>query len=233
MRVSSRIERPRGGHLGENWLLLSYHINVALYSREIIRLATWHYGHHHFKLRKILPLLRHSKLVQLVRLPATVLERPKKFVLWKYPLIPTKKAWNLNSSRKICYQFDASKKRARFFSKKIERKILLHAEKLGYKLVRLGKNITLEKCVDEVSTSELFLGVDSGMLHLAASVGTPTILCENNRKIKSSYNQANKSFILTRDHVEMRTAIDNYYNGGLEYYIANARNIEIFDYNKS
>lgn len=42
--------------------------------------------------------------------------------------------------------------------------------------VALGKHLSVRQCVEALTTSDLFFGVDSGMMQLAYAVGTPAFL---------------------------------------------------------
>ncbi len=74
----------------------------------------------------------------------------------------------------------------------------------------------------------MFLGVDSGMATLVSSVGTPVLFCKNERPIEYSCNHNNKHFVLSENHIELMSCLDSYKKGGIEYYLANARNAVLF-----
>jgi len=45
--------------------------------------------------------------------------------------------------------------------------------------VPVGGHLTLEQCISEMAASKFFIGIDSGMSHLAHSVGVPVILVQS------------------------------------------------------
>ena len=145
--------------------------------------------------------------------------------------MPTKIKWKPNSNRKVCYQFDGkSKNEKRFPSKEVENEVLDSIKDRGYEIIRLGSGMTLEECVIAASECEIFIGIDSGMCYLAAAVGVPTFFCKNNRpsRLWEDTNHSNKHFILAKDYIELIDHLSKYATNGLDYYIENATNINLF-----
>ncbi|KKM05779.1 hypothetical protein LCGC14_1750610 [marine sediment metagenome] len=150
---------------------------------------------------------------------------------YKYPYVPTLVSnWKSNNNKKICYQFDAkSNKGQRFPSEEAKEKILTAIKNEGYEVVKLGKELTLEECIQETSKCEAFLGIDSGMLYLASSVGVPIFYCINNRG-QDIWETAhpNKHATVVKDYLELIDTFAKFSKEGLDYYLKNARNIHLF-----
>ncbi len=236
MNELKKIQSPHGKALGDCWCIINYFINLAIEMDEVVYLCTYYRKGDAVKrvdkLKKILPLFKHDDMIEL-----TEEEITESKIHWtlghKYPFISTKITWKPNNSKKICYQFDAkSKTAARFPSEDVKEEILSYARSVGYELVKLGHELTLEECIRALSESEFFLGLDSGFSTVAASVGIPVFFTQNNRSIEiwEKYNHSNKHFILARDYLELINNIKNYEAGGLNYYINNAKNIDLFKF---
>ena len=215
--------RSYGRALGDCWLSLNYLINLAIEKDEVLRVSLWYINDRNQirrvdKLKEILPLLQYNHFIELGEWEPTEQKTPWDY-LSRYPFIPTITAWSPNNSRKICYQFDAKcRKGQKFPSKDIEDKLLCEIGK-DYELIRLGHHKTLKQCVEDLANCEAFVGVDSGMGNVAASVGTPIFYCQNNRDDycwKSIHS--NKHFVLAKDYLKTIEHINNYKRLGLEYY---------------
>jgi hypothetical protein len=223
METSKEIYRPYGTALGDCWLNLNYLINLAIRKNEVLRTSLW-YLNHGKKLRRadkckeILPLFKYSNYIELGEWEPTEWKIPWQ-QLSKYPIIPTTITWSPNNSKKICYQLDAKSKKGQAFpSKDIENELL---DRIGqnYELVKLGLGKTLKQCVEDLATCEIFVGVDSGMGHMAASVGTPIFYCQNNRDPSCwSTVHSNKTFVVGKDYLETIEHINNYKKEGLNYH---------------
>ena len=98
--------------------------------------------------------------------------------LWKTPYVDTKIQWQKKNYGRICYQFDG-----RTFGK--VKNLSKDDENLffsqNYNAERLGGNHSLEECVEIAATSDVFVGVCSGMSHLRHSVGIPVYLVGHKR----------------------------------------------------
>jgi len=232
-KVSEDVQMPHGKALGDCWSVINYFINLGFIRNEVIRLSLWYPKGESRKrvdkLKDVLPLFRDDDMIELGEWVPTVSK-----IHWtegyKYPFVPTKIRWENNSSKKICYQFDGKSHKAKNFpSIEIEQEVLGHIELEGYECIRLGNNYTLEECMNIMANCELFVGVDSGMCYMAASVGIPIFFCKNDRDINIwDMNHSNKHFILDYDYIGLKNSITKYKEYGLEYYIQNARNINLF-----
>ena len=231
---TKEIYSPSGKALGDCWSIVNYCINLGLEKKEIVRLAPYYIKGESRKrpekMLEILPLLEHDDMMEFVEEDPT-LPIPHWTEGYKYPFIPTKKTWSPNQNKKICYQFDGKSRKGQknFPSKEIEEKILEEIKNLGYKLIKLGHEISLKQCIQEASESEIFIGIDSGMCYLAASVGIPIIFCRNNRT-RDVWDTAhsNKHFILTENYIELIDSIKKYKEKRLDYYLDNAENLHLY-----
>jgi ADP-heptose:LPS heptosyltransferase len=232
-KISKDIQTPYGKALGDCWSVINYFVNLGIERNEIMRLALWYpkgeTKKRVDKLKEVLPLFEDCGMVELGEWTPTV---PK--IHWtkgyEYPFASTKIQWKPNSSKKICYQFDGRSHKAKnFSSKEIEEEVLDSIGELGYDLIKLGSEKTLQQCVEAAAESEVFIGVDSGMCYLSASVGIPIIFCKNNRD-SSIWDTAhsNKHHILVDNHTDLIKSIEEYKENGLKYYFENARNLKFF-----
>lgn len=165
------------------WAQETYGVRVSLYTR-------WHgirnvdYSETPLSdkdrlIREILPLLDTTARIELVR------ERPAKdyFSLcgvypFRVPLVPTRKrwvGWGRRRFRRIAWQFDGASKAGKKNPPPGDEKRLLSFAP-GCTFMRLGKHLSVGACVEAAATSDLFVGVDSGMTQLCYAVGVPVFL---------------------------------------------------------
>jgi hypothetical protein len=91
---------------------------------------------------------------------------------WGIKSIPTKITWKPNSSKRICYQYNAS-----VVNRPPRWDIVDFTDKFkDYEFVKLDMNLSLSECVKIASESAAFIGVSSGMSHVMHSVGIPMFL---------------------------------------------------------
>lgn len=104
---------------------------------------------------------------------------------YSYKFLPSTLTWGYKNSKVICYQFDTNKSEDKQF-KSIEDKLsTINALKnRGFKLVELSNSLSLEECQKMLSMCKFFVGICSGMSHLAHCVGTPVHLICNGRSIE-------------------------------------------------
>jgi hypothetical protein len=98
-----------------------------------------------------------------------------------HPQVPTKlrwQGWPKGHHRRIAYQFDASSSAEVKNPSSAEQQQMLNFAP-GYEMVPLGKHLSVQQCVEIASACDLFVGVDSGMMHLCYAVGVPAFLLCN------------------------------------------------------
>jgi hypothetical protein len=97
---------------------------------------------------------------------------------WVFPYVPTLVRWRPPSGRKygrVACQLDG-RWNGPAKNPPVRDVRRLQACLPGYQVSALGKHLSLKQCVEALATSDLFFGVDSGMLQLAYAVGTPAFL---------------------------------------------------------
>ena len=116
--------------------------------------------------------------------------------------VPTKVRWARNDGRIISYQIEtsASHRPDRFCDPWLIED--LSDQLPGYEFVELGKEHqgTMSEIVDILSKSELFVGIDSGMSHVAHSVGVPVFLKQYD---ELELCHPNKDYVAFRDGVDL------------------------------
>jgi len=92
------------------------------------------------------------------------------------PTVKTKFRWQKGTShRRICYQFDGAY-RSELKNPPVAHIDLFKAKLGSVEAICLGKHLSVSECVRHASTSDCFVGVDSGMAQLCYSVGVPVYL---------------------------------------------------------
>ena len=236
MNKTNKIQRPYGRALGDCWSVINYFINYGLENNELINMSLWYQKGHKIKradkIKDILSLLEHNEYIQVGEWKPT--ENKLHWNLGSaYPHIPTKMTWEPNESRQICYQFDGKSKKGQknFGSIEEAQNLVNYIQNLGFKTVQVGGNKTLEHCVQDMAESEAFIGIDSGMCYMAASVGVPMVLVQNNTPMnRFTSSHSNKHFILCTDGSDAINKVHELKHNGLDYYINKAENIHWFQY---
>ena len=100
-------------------------------------------------------------------------------VPWYFPLTISARmrwrGWGRGLHRRIVYQLDGvSCAEAKNPPAGDVARLLEFAP--GFEMVPLGKHLSLRQCVELAAESDLFFGVDSGMLQLCYAVGVPVFL---------------------------------------------------------
>jgi hypothetical protein len=95
-----------------------------------------------------------------------------------HPLVPTRPRWRGSLQgpfHRITYQWDA-RSWPGLKNPSPEDSTCLLRFATGYEMVQLGKHLTVRECVEAAANSDLFVGVDSGMMQLCYAVGVPVFL---------------------------------------------------------
>ncbi len=166
-----------------DWVRQTYRVDVSIY-------PNWHGNRG--KDFQVEPMLRKEPLMREVlelfdlssRFPV-VSEVPIEAVyvpdhnLWHFPLLTSAKVrwqgWGNGLHRRIAYQLDGVSEAALKNPPPGELARLLKVAP-GFEMVRLGKHLSLRQCAEAAAASDLFFGVDSGMLQLCYAVGVPVFL---------------------------------------------------------
>lgn len=170
--------------LGDHIATVNYAITRSWMLGVTVKIATQLHGRDCGKrLREILPLLHAPERcnVKIVDEPHTW--EPDGFAIWASPYWPTKTRWQVDhKTRRITYHFDgvssASDKNPPPSEMDAIVDLLVELSKYNISKVQLGQHMTIKKCVDVLADSTCFIGVDSGMSHLAHCVGVPVFIVE-------------------------------------------------------
>ena len=168
-------------NLGDHWATINYLITRSFTLREEQVLSRYqHWADHKKRFEEILALLEKPERSSVVLTDEKGTHEPEGWDVWAGPVWPTLEKWNVTkTTMKVCYQFDGlSSAESKNPSPEDATKILSTCLDMGFTLFRCGKDSSLAQIVHEMATSFLFIGCDSGMSHVAHSVGVPTILVE-------------------------------------------------------
>lgn len=181
--------RPSSGNLGDMWASICYAIRKSAATKEKVEfwVPNWEYD----QAVEILNLLDLEDVDAEIEICAATNDLHASPV-WSLPplgyceafdteYLPTKLRWNDEKSRIICYQFDPGSKP---MSKSCDlNSISILFQELEYtrryRLVDLGHRCPLQAAVHLLSIAEAFIGVESGLAHVAYSVGTPAFVLTN------------------------------------------------------
>lgn len=90
--------------------------------------------------------------------------------------IGTKERWMGRRSGRISYQFDGRSDKEIKQMPTEEEEELLNWLSGKYKIVDVGNNMPMNDIIHNLANSEAFLGIPSGISHLANSVGLPVVI---------------------------------------------------------
>ncbi len=123
---------------------------------------------------------------------------------WVIKNLPTKIQWKPGNYKQICYQFDAH-----IVTRPTRWDIQDFLTKFqDYKLIKLDRTKTLAECIKIMSESDAFVGVSSGMSHVAHSVGIPIFLATYGFDIRQFHGQ--NEFVLCHDLLDVETKLKQY-----------------------
>jgi len=176
---------------GDSWAILHNAIRTSLETGEPVFVSEYVYGGAHLvpgvptrgefignMLREQLSEINQPK-GSAVHIADEVVTELRKITVEEYPhpYYPTKHVWKPKRHRRLCVQFDNNQVPetcARSFKYHDRLALLDWLKDKPY--VVLGKPLSVSQCAEIAATSDLFIGMDSGMSHLAHSVGVPTLL---------------------------------------------------------
>ena len=117
--------------------------------------------------------------------------------------VPTKVRWARSDSRIISYQIETPTKHRpdRFCHPRLIEG--LSDQMPDYEFIELGKKhqSTISETIEILSQSELFVGIDSGMSHVAHSVGVPVFLKYH---AELDLFHPNKEYVVFRDGQDLK-----------------------------
>jgi len=214
-----------GRGLGDRWASVSFCIAQAICESRPIKMAPRYFHARKNVWRQYdLSFVQYfvgGDLLEIVDFP------PSRQLNWqevfhRTPYQPTKRRWIPNASGTVCYQFDGkSWHRQNFRTPDEEFLIIREIERLGWQAVRLGKEISqdsLSADIDRLANCEFFVGVDSGLSHVAYSVGTPILMVVNGRGPQIWDSQGERRLIVARDHLDTVRKLTAWRDRGASYY---------------
>lgn len=207
MTPATSVWAPWRFNLGDHWATINYLITRSWLLKEEILLSRYQHGQD-FKTRfeEILNLLDAPKGAKVVIVDYPGTHEPEGEDVWTSPYWPTKVRWAPGRRFYGTYQFDGiSSAKDKNPYREDEVDIVETIHDLGLSPLRLGKHLSLWECATALSNSGCFVGCDSGMSHLAHSVGVPMYLVEYKLPIITAHR--NKHFIHCRGTDELIAAL--------------------------
>lgn len=135
------------------------------------------------------------------------------------PYAPTKIRWNIKNVKeyKVCYQFDGegisnwhqnTLDGLRYFYKNVQ-----NAESLS-------KKYSIKEITEKLSTAFLYIGADSGISHIANSVGVPTFILgnKNSLHITEKWHNGNR-YILQNCLRHFSTTVFTHFQNDIAEYV--------------
>lgn len=227
--MPNKIYCASGRGLGDCWATVNYLFNKSLELREEVVVSSWYYNRRkkkrdvNYKLNEIISLIDCDGKISVTD------DEGDRYLSWKEvfssPYLPSKIKWTPNDSKVFCYQFDGKSHKCKNLPPKDEELVLKTMKDEGYETIRLGKHLSLKECLEIMSHSELFLGVDSGMMHVAHSSGVPTYIARNLRlaeHIEESHK--GKTYVLCENANDFLEKFSTYLGGSF------LRNTEVYEY---
>lgn len=172
---------PWNAGLGDQWATISLLLHrwaVSAQFRPSLLHSPAHLRSMHYAIGA--ELLNGVNGVKLVDAPPT--HQLAGFDVWACPVWPTNVRWQPYERHAFAtYQFDGiSAARDKNPTEIDQALILQRLDAWGIPTLPLGKHLTLRECTQYLAASSFFVGCDSGMSHLAHSVGTHCFLLEYN-----------------------------------------------------
>lgn len=179
--IANGVWSPWRFNLGDHWQTVNYLLTRSFVLREEQLLSRWQHGQDNKdRFEEILALIKGPERSCVTLVDEVGTHEPDGFDVWAAPSWPTHATWKAHERHAlITYQFDgissAEDKNPPFDD--YSRLLTTLMNRSEY-TTRLDKCLTLSECVDLLCQSRFFVGVDSGMSHLAHAVGVPTIIIE-------------------------------------------------------
>ena len=198
---------PYWNGFGDLWALTSYCCLLSQREGQTVYLSKWSTKtmlDREQEIRDILRSLDDSYTQNVVVTPERFTLSSRFSVRDHHDLyVPTKVRWTRNASRIISYQLETSTPHRpdRFCEPRLIED--LSDQLPGYEFIELGKTqqSTLNEIIEILSQSEVFVGIDSGMSHVAHSVGVPVFL-KDYAELKLCH--PNKAYVAFRDEQDLK-----------------------------
>jgi hypothetical protein len=170
-------------NLGDHWTSYSLMTVLGQMHRKQYSLGTINGGvDYTSRIEEIAGLLSHNEFSpNLIRTQGIPKVDP--WHNWCFPALPVRESyrWKARAVEQIaCFQFDGiSSAEDKNPPQSLVDELRQYMHSLGLKTVFLGSGLSLAECAELMSKCALFAGCDSGMSHIAHSVGCPVYLYEN------------------------------------------------------
>ena len=202
-KKTKKVMACHGPQLGDVWAA----VNTAILNNYNLSRYAIHekrYKDISRKIKEVKNLLEGGDEVQIVDNLPKLKNKFRNESLWKTPYVDTKIKWVRRSYGRMCYQFDG---KTASYIKNLSRndESLFFAQ--GFDVIRLGSQFSLKECVQIAATSDLFVGVCSGMSHVCHSVGVPVYLVGHPRLHQYHIG---KEYVYCKD---MKDFVRRYNNG--------------------
>lgn len=193
---------------GDAWQSLCLLERTAIAKKQEILLSVHsHWGDVRARLNEIIEALEIKNVLLTDEPPNTELSG---FDIWACPTLPTVKRWEFNAeNRVVVYQFDGdSNAIGKNPPEEDQERIIDYLTDAGFRPIRLGKHFSVQHCVGYAAEAALFVGCDSGMVHVAHSVGTPAYILEYSQPVVTCHRQ--KQYVLCRGASEFEANVERY-----------------------
>lgn len=202
-----------GYYLGDAWTSINYFLRASECQQEPMEISTIVEGIDFKELIISIMELLDAPNSQLILTNKEPDWKPKFYETYFSKLYPTKIRWSGNSNI-ICYQFDARcNADLKSCTKQEVGAIQAHLESLQFRVVDVGHFTPLAKIVDYLASSALYVGLDSGVTWVAASVGVPIALIMNDMRgnaINSMFDRKVVFYHRTSDFIEHEGFLADY-----------------------
>ena len=187
-RTPRTIMRAHGASLGDLWATCNWLLRRSEAQQVPIYLSRWQDGAIDIKplLDEILSLVESTGYVRVVDEPPTQCIDDR-YAVWSLPYCPTRQRWTPGPYGRIAIQLDGRSYAKEKNPPDDERALLESPWMPGSTITKIGLPLTLEQSVEVLAHSDVFLGVCSGMSHVAHSVGTPCFLLEYGIELINSH----------------------------------------------
>ena len=175
----SRILDSYGIGFGDLWATLQFAHRESMRTQEVVCISKWCgslYDHD--------MTVKLTEMMQLIDSPTgNVLisdEKPNEHVggrCWHTPYLPCVIRWRQPKTRRIACQFDG-RSSAHIKNMPEEDSRLFTEWSKDKQRVDVGLPMTMRECAEAIASSDIFVGVCSGMSCLAISIGVPTFVLE-------------------------------------------------------
>jgi Glycosyltransferase family 9 (heptosyltransferase) len=133
------------------------------------------------------------------------------FNVWACDFYPTKVRWRFDAPHPhVCWQMDgvSSPEKNPSPEELVEITHILLEATGGAPVYKVGKHLGDTKCVELLAAASVFVGVDSGMSHLAHAVGVPVFLLEYGLPIVTTHR--GKAYRLCEGAAGLRDKLGRY-----------------------